>query len=337
MLPAWTGSVYNHWIESTRSFVNTRENMQNFYRPLGFIALGLVCLACAAGPAPERAPKDIHQGVRQFNKSTSYYAKGCYPKALQHIQEAYERFSAVDQLQGSADCLNTMANIYYRLGEFQSALVFFDETIELFEQLNQNAGLVRALANKSATLIAAGRLDDASRVLDRADSLGKKSNIYKSLRLKTRALLLIAHKRHQDAEELLTEALHAAPGSGQSLRADIFYTLGDLKLAMQNPEQAVTQLTKALDIDRRTGAYFNTAMDLAALGTCYENMARYKQAVGFFKRSLKIFALLEAHAKVQSVLPHLEASAAKAGGNLQATLFWTEQWIAGRQEAGLCR
>ena len=309
----------------------------HLFRPFFLVVMSFIGVACASGPAPEKASDDIHQGIRHFNKATTYYIKGCYPKALQHVQAAHERFAVADQLQGSADSLNTMANIYYRLGDFQSALAVYDETIALFEQLEQKIGKVRALANKSATLIAARRLDDASQVLDQADEVAKDSNILDGLRLKTRAMLLIANNDADGAEDLLVKALRAAPESDQALLADIHYTLGHLMSTSRRSQQALTHLNNALKIDHTTGAYFSVGLDLAALGGCYENMARHAEAVNFYKRSLKIFALLEASHKVQWVLSRLEDSAGKAGLNLQATLHWTEQWLAGQRESSLCR
>ncbi len=309
----------------------------HYFRVPIFFVISILCVACASGPAPQMVPEDIHQGIRHFNKGTTYYIKGCYPKALQHVQEAHERFTVADHLQGSADSLNTMANIYYRLGDFQSALAVYDEAIALFEQLEQKIGQVRALTNKSATLLAIRRLDDASQVLDQADDVAKNSNILYGLRLKTRALLLNAKNDPKGAEGLLINALRMAPESDQALLADIHYTIGHLMLSTQRPQEAVTHLNNALKTDRSAGAYFSAGLDLAALGACYENMARHAEAVSFYKRSIKIFALLEAPQKVQWILPRLEHSAGKAGKNLQTTLRWTEQWLAGQREAGLCR
>jgi tetratricopeptide (TPR) repeat protein len=316
--------------------MGTRAFM-HFFRPLFLVVMSSVYLACASGPGPEEVPEDIHQGIRHFNKATTYYIKGCYSKALQHVQEAHERFAVADQLQGSADSLNTMANIYFRLGDFQSALAVYDETIALFEQLEQTTGKVRALTNKSATLIAVRRLDDASQVLHQADDVAKNSNTFDGLRLKTRAMLLIAKNDVEGAEDLLVKALRATPESDQTLLADIYYALGHLMSTTRRSPQAVAHLKKALKIDHTTGAYFSVGLDLAALGDCYENMAKHVEAANFYKRSLKIFALLEALQKVQWVLPRLEDSAGKAGLNLQVTLHWTEQWLAGQRESSLCR
>jgi tetratricopeptide (TPR) repeat protein len=306
-------------------------------RSVFLIITAFVCLACASAPAPQKASTDIHQGIRHLNQGAADYNKGCYLKALEHIQESHERFALVDDLPGSAGSLNTLANIYYRLGDYRSALLVYDEAIALFKQLDQRTGQTRALANKSAALIAAGRLEEASRTLDRADEISKGSHILESLRLKTRALLRIARDDSQGAEELLVAALKAASQSDRELLADIHYTLSRLKLTLHRPQEAVSHLQIALKLDRAAGAYFSIGLDLAALGSCYENLADYAEAVNYYKRSMKIFALLEAHRKVQWVRSRLESSADKAGLNLESILHWTEQWISGRNQSGLCR
>ena len=312
-------------------------SFMRLFRPLILVLTASICLACASGPAPEKLPKDAHQSIRHLNKGTAYYIKGCYPQALRHIQAAHERFAAADDLQGVADSLNTMANIYFRMDDYQSALAVFDETIPIYEQLGDRVGQVRALVNKSAALIAARRLEDALQALDRADGLSQSANILGALRLKTRAMLLLAKDDAKEAENLLARALDTVPESDPALQADIQYTLAHLMLTTRRPQLAVTHVDHALKIDRAAGAYFSIGLDLAALGSCYQELAQYAEAVDFYKRSLKIFALLEAPKKVQWVLPRLASSAQKAGLNLQATLHWTEQWLDGQGEAGVCR
>lgn len=307
------------------------------HRTVLIITTAYVCLACASTPAPKRVSEDIHQGIRYLNQGAAEYQKGCYLKALQHIQESHERFALVDDLPGSAASLNTLANIYYRLGDYRSALLVYDEAIALFEQLDQRSGLARAMANKSAVLIAAGSLDEASRTLDRADEISKGSHILESLRLKTRALLCISRGDPQGADALLAAALEAASQSEREFLADIHYTLAQHKLTIQRPQEALSHLRSALKLDRAASAHFSIGLDLAAIGSCHENLADYTEAVNYYKRSLKIFAMLEAHPKVQWVRARLESCAEKADLNLEAILHWTEQWASGRNAAGLCR
>jgi eukaryotic-like serine/threonine-protein kinase len=308
-----------------------------FFRPFLLIVTVLVCLACASRPAPRKFSEDIHQGIRFLNKATADYNRGCFRKALEYIQESHERFAIIDDLPGSADSLNTLANIYYRLGDIESALLVYNEAIALFEQVDQRTGETRALTNKAAALISAGKLDEASRALDHADELSKGSNNLDGLRLKTRALLRIARDDPQGAEDLLAIALRAASKSDRGLLADIHYTLAHVELTAQRPREAVSHLNTALKLDRAAGAYFSIGLDLAALGSCCEALADYAGAVGFYKRSLKIFALLQAHGKVQWVRSRLKASAGKAGLNPEAVLYWTDQWLSGRNQSDLCR
>jgi tetratricopeptide (TPR) repeat protein len=305
-------------------------------RPVFITITVLTCLACAAAPAPPKAPEDIHQGIRDLNKGAVEYQKGCYDKALQYVRSAHERFSLVDNLSGSAASLNTLANIYYRLGDLRGAMLVYDEAAALFEQLDQRPGLVRVLTNKSAVLIASGKLDQASRTLDHVDEMAKNTRILKSLRLKTRALLHMARGDSRSAEALLIEALNAASQSESGLLADIHYTLAQIKVTIPQLQEALSHLQTALELDRRAGAYFSTGLDLEALGSCHENLADYTEAFNYYKRSLKIFAMLEAHHKVQFVRTRLVSCAENAGLNAEAVLHWSEQWSAGRNEAGLC-
>jgi tetratricopeptide (TPR) repeat protein len=308
-----------------------------FFRPFLLIVTACTYLACASGTPPRKVCEDIHQGIRYLNKGTADFNKGCYRKALEQIQESHERFAIVDDLPGSAASLNTLANIYYRLGDFESALLVYNEAIALFEQLDQRTAQTRALANKAATLIAAGRLDEASQVLGHADEISQDSNALHGLRLKTRALLRMARNDFQGAEDLLVAALRHASETNPALCADIHYTLAHVKLTLRHPQDAVSHLNSALKLDRSAGAYFSIGLDLAALGSCFEDLGDDVEAVSFYKRSLKIFALLEAHDKVQWVQSRLKTSANKAGLNLEAILHWTDQWLAGRNQAGLCR
>jgi tetratricopeptide (TPR) repeat protein len=308
------------------------------FRPFILILMACVLLACASGPAPERSASDTRLSIRHLNKAADFYIKGCFSKALEQAQEAHERFVAADDLKGAAESLNSMANIYYRMGDPKSAVPIYDETIDLFEQSGDKAGQVRAMASKSAALIAAQRLDEAAAVLDQADAQGV--DALAPLCWKTRALLRIEQNDPQAAEALLRDALGRVSAADRALGSDIHYTLGRLLLTTQRPQPAIGHVEAALNIDRSAGAYYSMGIDLAALGDCYDRTGQYAEAVRRYKRSVKILALLGAAQKVQWVLPRLKASAQKAGlvdQSLLATLQWAQQWLAGRQQADICR
>lgn len=296
-----------------------------------------LCSACATGVVRQRAPEDIRLSIRSLNKGTAFYSKGCYTKALVHLQEAHERFVAADHLQGTAESLNSLANTYYRLGDYASALAVYDEAVALFRQLRQTSGQIRALTNKAAALLAGHNFDAASQVLDEADTIADGHPLLLALRLKNRALLYLSQNDAERAGPLLYQALDAVPPSDQALSADIHYTIGQMKLTFETPQSALPHLEAALKIDRTAGAYYAVALDLAAMGSLFDKLSRYEEAVSHYQRSLKIFALLDAPQKVQWIIPHLVHSASKTDMNVRAALKWAELWLSGQRESGICR
>jgi tetratricopeptide (TPR) repeat protein len=262
---------------------------------------------------------------------------GCYTKALANLQEAHERFAAADHLVGIAESLNSIANVYYRLGDYSTALAIYDEAFPLFHQLKQTSGQIRTLANKAAALIAGQYFDAAAQILDQADKIADGQPILLALRLKNRALLHLSQNDAASASPLLDQALSAVPLSDQTLLADIHYTIGQMQLIFADSQKALPHIEMALEIDRKSGAYYAVAQDLAAMGLYFDKLARYEVAVNYYQRSLKIFALLDAFQKVQWILPHLVDSAHKASLNINASLKWAELWLSGQRESGICR
>ncbi len=297
----------------------------------------IICLACASGPIPERSPRHLRKSIRHLNKGTQFYAKGCFPHALQQFRKSHEHYAAADHMEGVAASLNSLANTYYRLNDTTGALANYDEAIEIYRLLNDRTGLVRAMTNKSAALITSGQLDAAAAVLEGADKLAKDRGLLTGQRLKARAILLMHRREHLAAEKLLKQALEATLPEAYSQFADVQYAMGHLLLTSQRPAQAITHLNSALEADRKLGAYHGIAQDLAALGACRAQMGQHDQAVIDYKRSLKIFALLADTPKVEKIREKLEDSARSAGADIQAALLWVERWQAGEREANICR
>ncbi len=295
------------------------------------------CSACASGPAPERSPKHIRQSLRFLNKGAVLYAKGCYPKALERFHEAHERYTAADHLKGVAASLNSIANVYFRLNDLDSALAVYNEAIELFRMLDDRQGLVRALSNKGAVLVAAGQFDAGEALFDEADAVAGKTGMLQLLRAKNRVILMMQRNQIDAAKDILRSAIDRSQPPPQEPSASAHYTMGRLLLSEGDPGGAVQPFSLALEMDRANTAYHGMALDLGALGKCYEEMGQPQQAVTFYRRSLKIFALLDDRHQVDEVRRSLEEVAVQSGADIRATLHWVEQWRKGAKEANLCR
>lgn len=266
-----------------------------------------------------------------------FYNKGCFVKAVRHFQKAHERFAAQDNIQGTAESLNSLANAYYRLNDMDSAVRLYDEALELYRLQQDIPGQIRALANKSTAMAASGRLGEAGTALDQADALAESKAILAGLRLKARAILKIKAGDTAGAKRLLLKAMHAISKKEAAQYASAQYTMGYLLLSAQQPQEAIPYLEKALDADRSAHANFGMGQDLEALGDCRMQSGQYRQALTYYKRSLKIFVLLNNADRIQRTRTKLEHNAAKADADIQATLHWVNQWLAGKREANVCR
>ncbi len=70
------------------------------------------------------------------------------------------------------------------------------------------------------------------------------------------------------------------------------FALGDLMLETQRYEKAVAFFRSALTVDRLSGFYKGIADDLAAIGSVYLFQKNDELAMNFYKRSVKIYALI---------------------------------------------
>ena len=299
---------------------------------LMFIVLGAAC----AGPEPvsktaERAGKNAFY----YEKAQSLFIKGCYAKALAYLNEAHKRYTAADDAGGAAHSLLGMANVYFRLGDYTSAILLYDEAILTYDRADDLHGRVRAFCGKAAALMDIDRLPEAVEALNRADDAGGDQQILTGLRVKQRALLLIRQGNVAQARDMLAKALKHADQNDPGTTADIYYSLGHLIMA-ENPDQACTYFDQALVLDRASGAFAHTAKDLQALGKCSVAKGQQAQALDFLKRSIQIYALIGDERQVAEILPAMKAYADETGANIQAVLHFVEQWRNGKTESNIC-
>lgn len=300
--------------------------------------ISVFCLACTA-TAPTTAPDpSVRQSIRQLNKGVVHYTKGCYAAALQQFNESYEWFTAADHLPGMAQSLHSMGNAYLHLEDIDSALLAYDEAIDLYRFMQDDKGLVTVMTSKAAALMETGRLQQAADLLDQSDSIAAENSYFLStLRLKTRGLLLFLTDRLEQAQALLHQSLNQADPQDNSLKAGIHYLLGQVLLGQQQPSRAREYFESALSLDRLRGASFDIAKDLSALGLCANQLGENERAVMLFKRSVRIFALLQNPSQVKKTMAYLQTSAVKAGIDTTATRYWVDRWLAGHAEANLCQ
>ena len=104
--------------------------------------LTAICLSCASGPAPERNPKHLREGIYNHNKGAELFTKGCYQRAMAYFQDSHQIYAAADEQAGVAQALNSIADTYFRMGDMESALLVYGDAIALSESEKNGRGTV---------------------------------------------------------------------------------------------------------------------------------------------------------------------------------------------------
>lgn len=302
-----------------------------------FIVLfALFCFACAGGNSAKKMPEHITAGTKEMARGIAWYNKGCYKDSLEYFCRAHELFVASDQLSGVAMSLNNIGNVYRITGDFDSALLFFDEAFAIYSDMGDPLGGVQALSNKVAALIDGDRLEQAEKVLNIAEEMAKKNRVLFGPLLTNKGIILIKKMEYSRAEELMQTALANTDPENLLEFATVNFALGNLMFETQRYEKAIDFFKTALTADRLSGFNKSIADDLAAIGSACLKLGKDELAVNFFKRSVEIYALIGNQKKVQNIMEKLEMVSEKTGRDLTITKHFVNRWLEGKALESPC-
>lgn len=308
-------------------------------RVLLVTVLSVLLCSCAGGKPSREIPRHLTAGGTQMKRGLGWYQKGCYRRSLECFFRAYELYSASDLLDGVAMSLNNMGTIYRITGDYDRALSFFDESFAMYSDLNDQEGAVKALSNKAATFIRAGRLDEAEQVLEEALRMlpaggdeDRKVPIEQN-----RGVLLTKRGAYEAAEKVLSKCLERVRSLDPMGRASLHFAFGNLMLEANRPSNAVASFEKALSIDRELGFHKGIGDDLFSIGRAYLKLGQHKKAAQCWKRSAKIFALIDQAPELHETMKLLTETAKNADVDISVTEAFVQRWLNGELYESPCR
>jgi tetratricopeptide (TPR) repeat protein len=309
-------------------------------RTLWLIAVCLCLFSTACGPknVPVQPP---HQkaAIRDLIEGNTWYMRGCYDKASMRFEKALERFSAGDDLDGVAKCLNNLGSLYRAQKDPDTALLFFGEAERTFRNIGQALGQIQALSNTAAVYIDMNRLEDAEAVLNQADDLARQQVIAYTPLWSNRALLYIRQGKPADARPLMDQALLQVSETSPFQYATAHHVAGLLMEALGENDKALEHFNQALETDRREDFMRGMADDLTAMGRVYQAMDKHQKAVDTLYRSLKILTLLRDPAKAETTSSLLKISLEALGKNapdMRITDVYLKRWAEGDMDSPPC-
>lgn len=303
---------------------------------IAVLAAAVVFLVSCAGEPVKRDPPHMTGGTEQIAIGNAAYKQGCYSAALKSYNRAYELYAGSDQPAGVAMSLNNLGNVYRAMGEPQNALKYFDEAGVLYARSGDRRALRQALANKAAALMDSGSLDLAEKALAEAGSVDLPDNAAFLPLIIDRGILLTRRGDYSAAEKALETALSQSP-AGAPDAAAAHYAMGRLKMETGRSKDAAGHFEAALQADQAAGFYAGMADDLQRLGDAHSRLGETDAALDYWKRSVRIYALIGQKQETAAVMKKLQAGAAKTGASLSVVEAFVKNCQEGRQYDRLCR
>lgn len=288
----------------------------------------LLVFSCG-GASVKKDPALSHPAAKELQKGLAWYQRGCFEQSLAAFTKAHEMFAASDRLPGVAMSLNNIGNVYRYIGDSRSALLFFQEAYEIYSRLDNREGMIQALSNQTAIHIREGRLDEAAALIQSAENMAKSSGKVLAHVLNNKGVLLTRQQRYDEAETTLLQALDATTPENLHTYATVCSSLGNLMVEKTDYDKALTFYDRALLLDRQSEFYPGLADTLSAAGTVCLQQEKYKQAVEYFQRSVKIYALLGNSEQVSRTMNMLEASATRSNTDVTLTRYFVDKWSRG--------
>jgi tetratricopeptide (TPR) repeat protein len=290
--------------------------------------------ACTTTRKEISAPEAVESGLKEIQKGNSLHSRGCYQRAASHFFKAHAEFTAADYLPGIAISLNSIGNVYQADGDVENAVAFFDEAVAINTEIGDRQAVLQTLSNKAAALISADQLDRAETLISETEN--STAAPFPPL-LINKGILLIKKKSYTQAQSILEDTLSRVDKKDSASQAKINFALGRLMSMKGNTSGAIEYFSRALDSDRSVGFYEGMAGSLSHLGDAFLKQGAPEKALKYYKRAVKMYALIGDRPNAGRLMDKLEQVAASTGADIRLTVYFVKTWLEDKTRHGPCR
>jgi tetratricopeptide (TPR) repeat protein len=185
-----------------------------------------------------------------------YYSLGEYQKAIEFYQQSLAIFQEISDIRGVAYCYNNLGNIYNSLGEYQKAIEFHQQSLAIKREISDITG-------EAYSYLGLG-------------------NVYDSLGEYQKAI-----EFYQQSLEI-TREIGDRGGEGKS-----YGNLGAVYKSLGEYQKAIEFYQQSLAITREIGDRGGEGKSYNNLGNVYDSLGEYQKAIEFYQQSLEIFQEME--------------------------------------------
>jgi len=213
-------------------------------------------------------------------------------------------------------------------------VAFFDEALAIHAETKDSQAALQTLSNKAAALIGADQLDRAETLIAEAES--RTTTPFLPL-LINKGILLIRKEAYPQAQSILEEALARVERQDQASQAKINFSLGRIMNVTGDTQGAIEYFSRALDNDRSVGFHRGMAEDLTRLGDAFLKQGTPKEALKYYKRAVKMYALIGDRSNVSRLMDKLKQVAESTGADIRLTAHFVKIWLEDKTFQGPCR
>lgn len=330
-------------LRDTAGLIATRIGLALAYRDMGRFAearreltVGLN-LSSAIGDTASTATLLNQIGSLAFRSRN-------YSEALDYYQQSLYMRRELGYLSSTASSLENIARVYRESNRYEEAQESLSQAIEIFDRLGAKKQVASTYNEKGTLYSQQGQLAEALKFyllsLKFRQELGNNQDIARSLTnigLTYRKIgsLNNALRYFEQAQELIPEGVDPVGASY------IHVHTGNTKREMGQPEAAISNFNKSLQLRRTTGNQQLIAQSLRSISLAYSDLKDYDRAELYLNRAQDIYqerkdkrGLADMHNELGN-LYQLRIDPIKALENFQraATLY---EGLNDRERLGLC-
>lgn len=242
-----------------------------------FVPLMSVALLAACGSPQPRLPPALEQAQMTDRDARRALRMGDMWNARTLFARSAELHQSVDDVDGTATALISLATLSHRMGDDAAAIAQLDRVLHEREGVYVPEWLVTAAFRKAVILLNLGRIDDAGPVLAAAgDRCGRDCALRPGIEvLKARLALLKG-----DAAAALELALPVASSreTGKEERANALRIAGASEEKLMRHDAALMHYRAALELDKPLGLSARIEADLNGMARALAGLGRAGEA-----------------------------------------------------------
>ncbi|MCM0591096.1 MAG: tetratricopeptide repeat protein [Gloeotrichia echinulata DEX184] len=187
--------------------------------------------------------------------------------------------------------LISLGNAYNSLGEYQQAIDYHQQSLEIFRDIGDRNGEGLSLMNLGLAYFFQGQYPQAidlfQQSLEIAREIGDRNTEGKSLA--NLGLAYLSLGQYPQAIDLFQQSLEIAREIGdRNTEGNSLSSLGSAYLSLGEYQQAIDYHQQSLEIAREIGDRNSQGKSLMNLGLAYFFQGQYPQAIDLFQQSLEI-------------------------------------------------